>query len=274
MDNWYVMDPMYQRMVQLVGPEQAKRDYTRLNTLTSMASAMSPVQTEINRGTAANMMATRGEFPLFEKYGGLKAGDRGPDFPDILRDVKGVTVHSTAQAPAMADFLASGRVEMKSPKVPLYIQASGVPETGFQTRLPVADAHFVRAIGASDIRAAHGHTNPGVSMKTPEYTQTGPWFREQVATPLGIEAVPAQARLWGLMSQYTGVDTPVGAPKLELFARNIWERAKKLGIDPEVLRDQVLTGKAHASYLIPGAGVPLMLGGSPASEDAAAAGGL
>ena len=66
MDNWYVMDPAFRRMVELLGPEQAIKDYQRFDTLTSMASPGSEVLTEINRGTAANMMAARGEFPLRE----------------------------------------------------------------------------------------------------------------------------------------------------------------------------------------------------------------
>jgi len=249
MDAWYVMDPLYQRMVQLVGPEQALKDYKRFNTLGGMASPGSEVMTEINRGTAANMMATRGEFPLFQQYGGMAEAKRGADFPPQLRDVIGHPYHSTAQAGPMGRYLESGAADMTSPKVPLYIQASGVPETGFQTRLPVADAHFTRAIGAADVRAAQGHKHPGVSMKTPEYSQTGPWFRERVAAPLGIEAVPGQARLWGLMAPQTGVDTAIGAPKLELIAQRIYERAQKLGIDPKTLRDQVLRGGAHAGIL-------------------------
>jgi hypothetical protein len=236
-------------MVQLVGPEQAKRDYMRFNTLGSMASPGSEVMTEINRGTAANMMAHQGQFPLFQKYGGMAEAKRGADFPPELRDVIGHPYHSTAQAGPMGRYLESGAVDMTSPKVPLYIQASGVPETGFQTVLPVADAHFTRAIGASDVRAAHGHTKPGVSMKSPEYGQIGPWFRENVAAPLGIQAVPGQARLWGLMAPQTGVDTAIGAPKLELLAQRIYERAKEKGIDSKVMRDYVLRGGAHAGIL-------------------------
>jgi len=67
--------------------------------------------------------------------------------------------------------------------------------------------------------------------------------------------VPAQARMWGTYAPQTGVDTPVGAPKLELLAQAISERAQKLGIDPQKLRDDVLTGKAHATWLA-GALVP------------------
>ncbi len=247
MDAWYVMDPAFQQMEKIMGREAALREYPKLNTSISVMSAMSPVETEINRGTAAYMMQHQGQWPDFVKYGGLKATKRGEDFPAMLRDVKGVTAHSTAQSPALTRFYETGELGMQSPKVPLYVQASGVPQTGFQTRLPVADAHFTRAIGAADVRAAHGHADPGVSLKSPEYNQVGPWFRDRIAAPLGIEAVPAQGRLWGLMAPQTGVDTLIGAPKLELLAKRIWERAMQKGIDPKVMRDYVLRGAAHAS---------------------------
>jgi hypothetical protein len=263
MDPWFVMDPAYQRMVQLVGPEQAARDYARFNTLGAMASPGTKVIDEINRGTAANMMAHQGQFPLFQRYGGVaeKARPAMADFPPQLLDVIGHPYHPTAQAGPMGRYLASGAVDMTSPKVPLYIGASGVPEVGFQTALPIADAHFTRAVGAADVRGAAGVKKPGVSLKTPEYMSVGPWFAQNVARPLGIEAVPAQARLWGLMSQYTGVDTPIGAPKLELLAQRIWERAKEKGIDPRVMRDYVLRGAGHAAMAGPIAAGALQLGG-------------
>ena len=212
-----------------------------------MASPGSEVLTEINRGTAANIMAARGEFPVLQKYGGMAAANRGADFPPALRDVIGHPYHSTAQAGPMGRYLESGVVDMTQPKVPLYLQASGVPETGFQTRLPVPDAHFARALGVADVRR---NANPGASMKTPEYAPIGPWFREKIAKQAGVEAVPGQARMWGLFSPQTGVDTPIGAPKLELLAQRIWERAQQLGVDPKKLRDDVLRGKAHASWLL------------------------
>jgi hypothetical protein len=237
------MDPAYQRMEQLVGPEAAVPQYRQFNTLGSMASPGSDVMTEINRGTAANMMATRGQFPAFQRHGGTAEANRGADFPEALRDVAGHAYHSTAQSGPMGRYLESGTVDMTSPKVPLYMQASGVPQTGFQTTLPVPDAHFTRAIGAADVRTT---AKPGVSMKGPEYGQVGPWFRESVATPMGMQAVPAQGFTWGAFAPQTGVDTAIGAPKLELLARSIWERAQKLGVDPRVLRDKVLMGQEHA----------------------------
>lgn len=246
MDAWYTMDPAYKRIEELVGPDEAKRMYRQFNTLTSMASPGSEVLTEINRGTAANMMATRGQFSDFAKYGGMAAEKRGADFPEALRNVEGHLYHSTSQVVPMQKFVDQGRVDMTSPKVPLYIQASGVPQTGFQTKLPIPDAHFTRATGLPDVRTEKGFQ---ASMRPREYAQMGPWFAENVAKPMGLEGVPAQARLWGTMAPQTGVISPIGAPKLELLSQRIMLMAKKLGTTPEKLRDDVLTGKAHASLV-------------------------
>jgi hypothetical protein len=247
---WYVMDPAFQRMKELVGPEQAIRDYRAFNASMTPFSAGSPVPLEINRGTAARMMHELGKYDEFKQYGGLAGHKRGADFPPELRDVKGVMGHLNMANPA-------GRALEGQPhgygndsvKINLYTDASGVPETGFQTRFAVPDAHYARAGGIPDVR-----TNADFNdyMSGTEYRPYGPWYRENVAKPLGIEAVPTQALQWGTYAPQTGVKTPIGAGKLELLSQNIWERAAKLGIDPAKLRDDVLTGKAHASWLLGG----------------------
>jgi hypothetical protein len=162
--------------------------------------------------------------------------------------------HTTSQVPGVQRYLDTGDASMKSVKVPLYMQASGVPETGFQTRLPVPDAHWGRALGVGEVRTTNA---PGVSIRPTEYTGLGDWYREKIARPLGIEAVPAQARQWNVFGPQTGVNTTLGAPKLELLSQAIWERAARLGMDPRVLRDQVLTGANHAAWI---AGLPVGAG--------------
>ena len=245
MDPWYVMDPMYNELVRLFGKKQAAAEYVKLNATIGPFSAGSNVLTEINRGTAANMAVTRGDYPTFQRFAGVAEKDRGADFPDWLRDVKGHAYHGI-QARPVASWMETGKhaYENDTVKIPLYMQASGVPETGFQTRLPVPDAHFTRASGMPDARRQQAFNE---YMGGTEYRPYGSWFRENVAKPLGIEAVPAQARMWGTYAPQTGVDTAIGAGKLELISQAIWDRAKKLGIDPRVLRDQVLRGKAHAT---------------------------
>lgn len=243
MDPWYIMDPVYKRMEQIMGPEKAKASYQRFNTLTGMASPGSDVLTEMNRGTAANYLAEQNRFGDFLKYAGKPASARGADFPEDLRSVMGHPYHMTAQGIPMKKYLESGEIQMKSPKVPAYIQASSVPEVGFQTNLPVGDAHWSRAVGLADTR---GGQSFGASVSNPEMTQLAPWWKEKIAGQVGLESVPAQARAWGAFSPQTGVESPIGAPKIELLAMKIMETAKRLNISPEEARDMVLTGKAYA----------------------------
>ena len=250
MDPWYIMDPAYQRLEQLVGPEEAVKKYRQLNTLTGMASPGSDVLTEMNRGTAANYLATQGRFGDFVDYAGLPFGARGAGFPEDLRAVMGHPYHKTAQAMPMQKYLESGQVQMSSPKVPMYIDASGVPQTGFQTNMPVGDAHWSRAVGLADTRGAATRKGksvvPGASVSNPEMSQLGPWWQDKIASQVGLESVPAQARAWGAFSPQTGVESPIGAPKLELLSMKIMEAANRLGITPEQARDMILTGKAYA----------------------------
>ena len=251
MDAWYVMDPAFQRLKELVGPEEAIKRYTRFNTLTGMASPGSDVLTELNRGTAANYAAQQGRFGDFQKYAGMKEGARGADFPQDLRGVMSHPYHSTAQATPMGQYLESGQMQMKSPKVPLYIQSAGVPETGFQTALPVGDAHWSRGIGLADtreMRMIKGQPAiPGASVSNTELQTLGDWWKNDIAGALGLESVPAQARAWGTFAKQTGVETPVGAPKLELLARKIMQTAQQTGLPPELVRDKVLTGEMWLS---------------------------
>lgn len=249
MDPWYITDPAFQRMAQLIGFDNAVREYNKMNHLSGMASPASSVMTEIPRGTAAYALASQGRFPEFMKYAGVPESKRTRRFPKDIRNVPGHAYHKTAQAGPMAKYLDLGEMTMKTPKVPLYILASGVPETGFQTETPVGDAHWSRGVGLADTRnpkmVKGVEAIPGASVTNPEMSTLQPWWK-QLAHQLGLESVPAQARLWGTMAPQTGVDTPIGAGKLELLARNIMMTAHRLGVSPETARDLVLTGKTYA----------------------------
>jgi hypothetical protein len=248
MDPWYTMDPLYQRMEQLLGKDKAIEEYIKMNNLMGMASPGSEVMTEIPRGSAAYYLHKQGRFPEFVEHLGKPAPLRG-DVPADIREVPGHMYHATAQATPMRRYLESGQIDMSSPKVPMYIEASGVPDTGFQTATPVGDAHWSRAVGLADTRGDKTIKGkkviPGASVSNSEMGTLAPWWREQVAAPLGLESVPAQARAWGAFSGQTGVTTPIGAPKLELIADQIMETARRLGITPEAARDLVLTGEAR-----------------------------
>ena len=253
MTGWYAMDPLYERFRQIFGDDEAPARYQKFNTLMGMASPGSDVGTEVARGTAAHWLDTQGRFQDFLKYGGGKeaaTGAQAAGTPADMAQVPGHAYHRTAQGGPMADYLRTGSIQMKSPKVPPYIQASGVPETGFQTDLPVGDAHFARGIGLPDTRGAltaFGEPKvPAASVSTPEMQTLAPWWKNRVAGPAGLESVPAQALMWGAYSPATGVQSAIGAPKLEILSTQIGKLAQRLGVSPESARDLVIQGKAGA----------------------------
>lgn len=257
MAAWYTMDPLYKDFVRLYGKSDAPKEYNRFNALVGMASPNSEVLTEINRGTGAFMLDTAGRFDDFKKYGGIRVGDRGANHPSDMRALQGHLAHSTAQAGPMEKYLRAGKIDMDSPKVPSYVHASGVPETGFQTAWPVGDAHWSRIAGLPDVRGFRRDPKSGLlvpngsSASTPEMVTLGPWWRDKIAAKADLEAVPAQAIVWGAGSNATGVTSPVGAPKLELLAQHIAKAAKRLDVSPEEARDLILMGKEHAGFADP-----------------------
>jgi len=156
-----------------------------------------------------------------------------------MRHVMGHPYHLTSHGVPMSKYLETGELDMGSAKVPTYIAASGTPETGFQTTMPVADAHFTRLTGLSDTRGGT-RENRGSAMKLSEYKHLGPWFKGRVSDKTGIEAVPAQALVWGAGSRATGVTSPIGSSKLEMLSDYIVEVARRHGISPERARDLIL----------------------------------
>jgi hypothetical protein len=255
MGAWYTMDPLFKRFEQIYGPQRAIAEYNKFNALTGMASPGSEVLTEFNRGTAANWLANTGRFEDFQKFGGLAEFRRGKDFPQDMRAVIGHPYHSTAHSGPMSKYVQSGELDMGSAKVPSYIHASGVPQTGFQTQWPVGDAHWSRLVGLPDVRGATTKKGvasvPNASASVPEMTALGPWWKSDVAAPMNLEAVPAQAIVWGAGSGATGVTSPIGAPKLELLAQQINKAAKRMNVSPQTARDMIIQGKAHAGFIDP-----------------------
>lgn len=252
MTGWYVMDPVYQRLEQLVGPKEAAAQYNRLNTFVGLQSPQSDVVTEIKRGTAANWLNNAGRFDDFMNYGGVAEPARKgiSNYPTDMMKIPGHTGHRTSAGVPTRKFVETGSANQSSPKVPAYIQASSVPEVGFQTSFPVGDAHFSRGIGLTDVRPERKSDMYG-SWSMPEAAELAPWFRDQVARQAGYEAVPAQANLWGLFGPQTGVKTGLGAPKLEILSDLIMDTSKRLNVSPEEARDLVLQGKTHAGFALP-----------------------
>jgi hypothetical protein len=204
-----------------------------------------PVPIEFQRASAANWLANTGRWDDWKKFGGLRDEERQLVAPADMMALKGRVGHERAST-SQEKFLNTGEHGMESPKAPPYIKASSVPELGFQTDLPVGDAHWSRAVGLADTRTNKAFD---ASVETPELQQLAPWFRNRIANKAGLEAVPAQAILWGGFSPRTGVKTAIGAPKLELHAIEIGKAAERMGISPEKARDLILSGRAHAGLV-------------------------
>lgn len=242
MHAWYTMDPQYHVMTQLLGKDEGHKAYMRLNTFGGIESPNLPVNKEFIRATSANQLYTQGRWDDWMRYGGLDGpGKAAAGAPDDMMGMPGRVGHIRASA-SQDKYLRTGQHGMDSPKAPPYIEASGVPETGFQTNLPVGDAHWVRGVGLADTRT---NADPGASVSTPEMQQLAPWWREMMGR-IGLESVPGQAINWGLYAPQTGVKTAIGAPKLELHAIEIGEAAKRMGISPEEALEVVLTGRGRA----------------------------
>jgi hypothetical protein len=258
---WYVMDPMYQHYVRLWGPERAAQEYNRFNNFTGMSSPSSEVLTELRRGTAANRLEGEGRWNDFVKYGGMDYPQRVKllaqgQFPQDMMHIPGHMNHMTAHVKPMQTMIENNMTpDMGSAKVPSYITASGVPETGFQTAHPIGDAHFSRIVGLPDTR--NWKTTKGVldvpraSATIPEMKIVGDMFRERVAEPMGVSGVGGQGLVWGAGSHATGVTSPIGAPKLEMISQLIMRTAKRLGVSPEQARDMVIMRKADLGRATP-----------------------
>jgi len=81
----------------------------------------------------------------------------------------------------------------------------------------------------------------GASASMAEMQSLWPWWRNRIAKPLGIEAVPAQARLWGAASGQTGV-TPSARPSWSCCAPRAYEN----GIPLAKARDMTLKGELYS----------------------------
>jgi hypothetical protein len=266
MEGWYVMDPAFHRLVELVGEEEAIRRYERINILSGIHSANAAVDKELVRGTGANWLLEQGRMDDYFNWGN-SANRLTPDSQGLLRHDRpadmdyfpGHYAHKTAHGKPVKGYLTTGRITSDEPKVPSYIGASGVPETGYQNQFPVGDAHFSRMIGLADVRPnVSGKTDVGKSWSMAEAQELQPWWKG-VAEQAGYNPVQGQGVGWGLFGPQTGVKTKIGAPKLEILSDLIMETAKRERISPELARDKVLLGELHAGRITPEM-IPYLMG--------------
>jgi hypothetical protein len=242
---WYHSDPMYHSIKKILGgdAERASDVYHKLNTYTALASPMSSVGPEIVRGTAAATTAAEGNFDQFSRYGGLPAeklsSKNAPALKNLELGFEGHAFHGTAQAPAMQRFNQTGE-EARAVKTGAYRRASDAPSrpgSEYQNTVLVGDSHFSRGAGLADVRGAAAYDG---SIEGPELKVVHPWYHENVAKPLGIPATSAQAAQWAAFSHETGVETPIGAPKLEIWADQIADAAKRAGVKPREMWERIV----------------------------------
>lgn len=285
MEGWYVMDPAYQALYEHTGGDAARAAelFNRFNVSTATMSPGSDVMTEIARGGNANWLAEQGRFSDFMALDKMRdPKNKRFKLPSDMQHIPGHAYHSTAQAPVLEAFHGQGYFDpfnppMGSPKVPPYMQASGTPWTGFQVDWPVGDAHFARGLGYADLRPERGPTynkrekrwvqpKYGSSLSNPE-AYTAKQFFLPIARRNDLTPVQAQGLLWGGLGPATGVDTAVGAPKLELIADYIGNSV----MPRNRITDPVLAGRKFLAGEI-GSADPLLLGGVAAGTGAGMAG--
>jgi hypothetical protein len=243
MTGWYIMDPAYKRLEELVGPEEAARRYMDFTVLSGIHSANAPVESELIRGSALNWLNRQGRLDDYVRYGG-KMDVEGR--PEDMRTIPGHYAHKTAHLKPSLKYLETGQLSSEA-KTPAYMAASLPPELGTNINFPIGDAHYSRAIGLADVRPMTADPKAvSASWSMPEAMQLHEWFANEVARPVGLAGVPAQALLWGAASPITGVKSLIGSPKLEILADQIMKTAKRLNITPEEARDLVLMGEAYA----------------------------
>jgi hypothetical protein len=244
MVGWYEMDPMYHSIKKILGGNEdaAARVYHNLNSMTAYASPMSPVGTEIKRGTAAAMMAAEGNFDKFAKYGNLpqKKAPAALKAKNFELGNEGTMAHGS-QAPAMGRFLETGQ-EANAVKTGTYRRSGDAPSrpgSDYQNTQPVGDSHWSRGVGLADVR---GEKNFEGSAKGTEMKTLGKWFHDEVARhpDTNLPSTSAQAVQWGALSKETGVDSPVGAPKLEIWSDMIARAAEREGIKPKEMWQRIV----------------------------------
>lgn len=260
MGAWYNLDPAYDVVKRVTNdPESAFRSF---NAFSGMASPASDVVTEMRRGLIGNYMYRNNRMDEYLPY---LVNPKGA--PADIAHMPGHAYGGTSHAVPMKAFADAGEVRMTSPKVPPYIQSSLPAELGGTWTVPVGDAHFARGIGLADTRKAQDYAK---SVSHPEINAIAPWFSD-ISGSLGLQAVPGQALAWGTFAPFTGVETAIGKPKLEILADEIMRSAKRTGDDPRRVRDEVLAGRRALSVggaTAAGAGVAGGLLSSPGRAQA------
>ena len=208
--GWYESEPLLLEFMYELGPDEGKAAFERF---TQMGAALSPgtgVPQEIKRSSLAYVMDRQGNLQDFID-GDLPAGF-------------GHAYHSTAHASGLGRLLDTG--DFRSPNLndgpktrDYYAARMG------NTRAFAGDAHDARLRGLVDTRGAE---NVG-SMSSGEKKALRGWH-SGIANDVGLDETPAQALGWNIAGTSTGVESPLGAPFLELIADAAGRAGQKYGV--------------------------------------------
>jgi hypothetical protein len=241
--GWYMQDPLFQQMVKERGMANALKEYPQFNAFVGFHSPASDVLTEIHRGTTAYQMYKQGRLADYIKYGAkaTKGEQPPPAVAAMLEGVPGHLAHEGHVA-SIPEFLRTG--ELSAPKTTPYIQSSGVPQTGYSWNLPAFDAMMSRGAGLADVRTPRTITEQMGAVSPAELSALAPHWRG-VASRAGMNPVGAQGVGWTAWGPAVGVETELGAPKLELMAKQIMRRSRETGKTPQRVLKEGLAGKEH-----------------------------
>src|SRR5215510_9857293 len=253
MAGWYVSRPLLSKMIEESGPASAMPLFRRWNFATSPMSAGNPVPEELARGGLLNyLMAKHGPergAEIFKRFGG--SGEEMTNIPG--ENVTGIPGHSYhgAQVSPVFKWLGDPYGHLSdNPKVASYIRAFGVPRVpglGMFDEFNVFDSHKARQLGLHMTRGGLPESKGRkADASMAEVQDLGPWLRENVYGPQGLTPRMGQPIEWAMYGPQTGVDTPLGAPKLELLAKHIVENvAPRWGISPERALALFMKGKIY-----------------------------
>ncbi len=226
--GWYWNEPLLQRYIEQLGPEEGVRQFRRFHQQGAALSPGSAVPKEIERASIYNFLARQGRPEEFLSGRATPAGSGA-----------GHIYHSSAHRKALERALRTGTPFETNPLQAAKTKAYFGARTGENIWSPVMDAHFVRGIGLPDVRP----TADIGSIGEREAGRIADWYSRQVAQPLGMGGVGAQALQWNILGPQTGVESPLGAGLMEIMADLAARKGAATGQSPREALDAFIRGE-------------------------------
>lgn len=228
--GWYWNEPLMEDYIRLLGPDEGMRQFRRFHQQGAALSPGSAVPQEIERASLYNWLARQGDPEAFTSGEGLLPGT-------------GHIYHTGTHRKALERAQRTGSPFETGPMQAAKTKAYYGARTGENVWSPIMDAHFVRGIGLSDVRPATKATEPGASIGEREAGRVADWYARQVAQPVGMGGVGAQALQWNVLGPQTGVKSPLGAPFMEVLADLAAAKGRATGQTPREALDAFILGQ-------------------------------